>query len=155
MDAHGCLACFRVPAVSGGNVKQAHWQFRCVESTDYGGTCKPQLQSLFSSLFAVKNCSYFKHFTSGEEAEVFEVKTQKGKVYSLETWEEGAKVFTLDQAGMRKAGLKNLVKCDQCGGVSQSCRYLLLIKTSLYSRYFCNNSVRNNLIIRSIQKNPR
>ncbi|KAJ0058019.1 hypothetical protein NL108_007240, partial [Boleophthalmus pectinirostris] len=24
-----------------------------------------------------KNCSYFKHFTSGEEAEVFEVKTQK------------------------------------------------------------------------------
>lgn len=27
---------------------------------------------------AAKNCSYFKHFTSGEEAEVFEVKTQKG-----------------------------------------------------------------------------
>ncbi|XP_036069171.1 voltage-dependent calcium channel gamma-1 subunit isoform X1 [Oryzias melastigma] len=26
---------------------------------------------------AAKNCSYFKHFTSGEEAEVFEVKTQK------------------------------------------------------------------------------
>ncbi|XP_056608016.1 voltage-dependent calcium channel gamma-1 subunit [Triplophysa dalaica] len=29
------------------------------------------------SLPGVKNCSYFKHFTSGEEAEVFEVKTQK------------------------------------------------------------------------------
>ncbi|XP_047656568.1 voltage-dependent calcium channel gamma-1 subunit isoform X2 [Tachysurus fulvidraco] len=30
------------------------------------------------SLPGVENCSYFKHFTSGEEAEVFEVKTQKG-----------------------------------------------------------------------------
>lgn len=30
------------------------------------------------SYSAAKNCSYFKHFTSGEEAEVFEVKTQKG-----------------------------------------------------------------------------
>ncbi|KAJ0001454.1 hypothetical protein NQD34_006474 [Periophthalmus magnuspinnatus] len=29
------------------------------------------------SLPGVKNCSYFKHFTSREEAEVFEVKTQK------------------------------------------------------------------------------
>ncbi|KAF1379420.1 hypothetical protein PFLUV_G00175870 [Perca fluviatilis] len=27
--------------------------------------------------FESQNCSYFKHFTSGEEAEVFEVKTQK------------------------------------------------------------------------------
>lgn len=33
----------------------------------------------FTLTFSVaKNCSYFKHFTSGEEAEVFEVKTQKG-----------------------------------------------------------------------------
>ena len=37
------------------------------------------LSLLFSlSYSSAKNCSYFKHFTSGEEAEVFEVKTQKG-----------------------------------------------------------------------------
>lgn len=36
----------------------------------------PPLRTIFYS--SAKNCSYFKHFTSGEEAEVFEVKTQKG-----------------------------------------------------------------------------
>lgn len=36
------------------------------------------LLSLFFFYSTAKNCSYFKHFTSGEEAEVFEVKTQKG-----------------------------------------------------------------------------
>uniref|UniRef100_A0A672KCC9 Voltage-dependent calcium channel gamma-1 subunit n=1 Tax=Sinocyclocheilus grahami TaxID=75366 RepID=A0A672KCC9_SINGR len=64
MDTHECLACFRAPGYG-------LWR-KC-----YGSTCSSQLQSLFSSCFAVKNCSYFKHFTSGEEAEVFEVKTQK------------------------------------------------------------------------------
>ncbi|KAM8844053.1 voltage-dependent calcium channel gamma-1 subunit-like [Spinachia spinachia] len=40
--------------------------------TLYLPLCSPSL-----SYFAAENCSYFKHFTSGEEAEVFEVKTQK------------------------------------------------------------------------------
>lgn len=38
---------------------------------------------------AAKNCSYFKHFTSGEEAEVFEVKTQKGRCVSTVTQIQG------------------------------------------------------------------
>ncbi|KAI2666609.1 Voltage-dependent calcium channel gamma-1 subunit [Labeo rohita] len=42
-----------------------------VEEDPQGKGCGP------ISLPGVKNCSYFKHFTSGEEAEVFEVKTQK------------------------------------------------------------------------------
>ncbi|XP_023666522.1 voltage-dependent calcium channel gamma-1 subunit [Brienomyrus brachyistius] len=36
-----------------------------------GSSCGP------ISLPGAKNCSYFKHFTSGEEAELFEVETQK------------------------------------------------------------------------------
>uniref|UniRef100_UPI0037E91B15 voltage-dependent calcium channel gamma-1 subunit n=1 Tax=Semicossyphus pulcher TaxID=241346 RepID=UPI0037E91B15 len=42
-----------------------------VEEDPQGKGCGP------ISLPGAKNCSYFKHFTSGEEAEVFEVKTQK------------------------------------------------------------------------------
>lgn len=42
-------------------------------------TPSPSHPLVFLSYSAAKNCSYFKHFTSGEEAEVFEVKTQKGE----------------------------------------------------------------------------
>ncbi|XP_032394036.1 voltage-dependent calcium channel gamma-1 subunit [Etheostoma spectabile] len=42
-----------------------------VEEDPQGKGCGP------ISLPGAQNCSYFKHFTSGEEAEVFEVKTQK------------------------------------------------------------------------------
>lgn len=100
MDTHECLACFRTTGyVSGENVKRVRWQFGCIVMTGYGSTCNPQLQSMFSSCFAVKNCSYFKHFTSGEEAEVFEVKTQKGKVSPFEIMCGQCKGFHLSRDG--------------------------------------------------------
>lgn len=54
--------------------------------------------SHFLSYTAAKNCSYFKHFTSGEEAEVFEVKTQKGEcllITTQTTWHNKTKHNTL------------------------------------------------------------
>lgn len=30
------------------------------------------------SLFTEENCTYFRHFTPGQDAEIFEYKTQKG-----------------------------------------------------------------------------
>ncbi|XP_016084951.1 voltage-dependent calcium channel gamma-1 subunit [Sinocyclocheilus grahami] len=58
-----------------------------VEEDPQGKGCGP------ISLPGVKNCSYFKHFTSGEEAEVFEVKTQKGLciVISVEIMRQSVK----------------------------------------------------------------
>uniref|UniRef100_A0A667Y9X6 Voltage-dependent calcium channel gamma-1 subunit n=1 Tax=Myripristis murdjan TaxID=586833 RepID=A0A667Y9X6_9TELE len=47
-----------------------------VEEDPQGKGCGP------ISLPGAKNCSYFKHFTSGEEAELFEVKTQKEKYHN-------------------------------------------------------------------------
>ncbi|XP_049600157.1 voltage-dependent calcium channel gamma-1 subunit isoform X1 [Syngnathus scovelli] len=49
-----------------------------VEEDPQGKGCGP------IGLPGAKNCSYFKHFTSGEEAEVFEVKTQKDHILLAE-----------------------------------------------------------------------
>ena len=40
---------------------------------------EPPADCVFMSPTA-ENCTYFKHFTPGDESEIFEVKTQKGKV---------------------------------------------------------------------------
>lgn len=37
-----------------------------------------QLMSTIFFLFTEENCTYFRHFTPGQDAEIFEYKTQKG-----------------------------------------------------------------------------